>query len=146
MKKFIKNLAVASLAIAGILVSSCKVEDINTTFEATKAVATITVTALNALGGNADITNDPNLKLTASSTANTVISINGNVLTIEGGPALQAQTVTIDGEYNGHKGQTTVSVNSLLAGGQASYAATVVVGTAPVVVAKPLFRYPFGIT
>ena len=135
MKKFIKNLAVASLAIAGILVSSCKVEDISTTFEATKAVATITVTALNALDGNADITNDPNLKLTASSTANTVISINGNVLTIEGGPALQAQTVTISGEYKGNEGKTTVSVNSLLAGGQASYAATVVVGTAPVAVA-----------
>lgn len=135
MKKFIKNLAVASLAIAGILVSSCKVEDISTTFEATKAVATITVTALNALDGNADITNDPNLKLTASSTANTVISINGNVLTIEGGPALQAQTVTISGEYKGNEGKTTVNVNSLLAGGQASYAATVVVGTAPVAVA-----------
>lgn len=135
MKKLFQTLALVSLATAGMIVSSCEVENINTTFEPSKAVATITVTALNALDGNADITNDPNLKLTASSTANTVISINGNVLTIEGGPALQAQTVTISGEYKGNEGKTTVSVNSLLAGGQASYAATVVVGTAPVAVA-----------
>lgn len=129
MKKFIKNLAVASLAIAGILVSSCKVEDIKTTFEATKAVATITVTAKDALHGNADISTNPALNLTASSNANCVISKNGNVFTIEGAPALQAQTVTITGEYNGNEGKTTVDVNSLLAGGESFYGATVLIGT-----------------
>lgn len=128
MKKFFQNLALAVLAIAGILASSCKVEDIHTTFEPTKAVATITVTAKDALHGNADISKDPALKITASSTAGSAVSVNGNVLTIEGDPFLRAQTVTIDAEYNGVHGQASVNVNSLLSGGKASYGATVIIG------------------
>lgn len=135
MKKFFKNLAFASLAIAGILVSSCKIEDINTTFQPTNAVATITVTALDALNANLNITNDPELKLSASSTANVVIEQSGNVFSIKGAPALPEQTVTISADYKGETASSTVKINSLLAGGQASYAATVVVGTAPVAVA-----------
>lgn len=129
MKKFIKNLAVASLAIAGILVSSCKVEDIKTRFEPTNAVATILVTAIDVLHDNADVSTDSELKLEASSTANCVIKIEGNKIIIEGAPTLQEQTVTINAEYKGNTGKTTVSVPSLRAGGTATIPATVIVGS-----------------
>ncbi|MCQ2165860.1 MAG: DUF3869 domain-containing protein [Bacteroidales bacterium] len=129
MKKFFKNLAFASLAIAGILVSSCKIEDINTTFQPKNAEATITVTALDALNANLNITNDPELKLSASSTANVVIEQSGNVFSIKGAPALPEQTVTISADYKGETASSTVKINSLLAGGIADYTSTVVVGT-----------------
>ncbi len=129
MKKFFKNLAVASLAIAGILVSSCTIEDIKTAFEPTNAVATISVTAIDVLHGNADVSTDSELKLEASSTANCVIKTEGNKIIIEGAPALQEQTVTINAEYKGNTGKTTVSVPSLRAGGTATIPATVIVGT-----------------
>ena len=125
MKKFFKNLAVASLAIAGILVSSCKIEDIKTTFEPQAAVATITVTAKDVLHGDA-IINNPVLK--ASSTSNCVIKIEGNQIKIEGTPALQEQTVTITAEYNGNTGSTTVEIEAVSAGGLLSKGATVLVG------------------
>lgn len=130
MKKFFQNLALAILAIAGV-VSSCKIEDIKTTFEPSKATAIITVTAYDALNENADISNDPALNLEVSSTANNVIKVNGNVITIEGGPAIQEQTITINAEYKGSTGQTTEHINSLLAGGNGTYVSSVVVGVAP---------------
>ena len=128
MKKFIKMLSVIGITVIGALVSSCQVEDINTTFEPANAVAEITVTAFDLATGN-EITASSDLKLTASSTASNPISITGNVLKIEGSPAVPEQTVTIEAEYKGQKGQTTVNVKSLLAGGKAGYGATVVVGS-----------------
>lgn len=131
MKKFFQNLALASLVITGILVSSCQVEDIQTTFEPSNAVATITVTVIDASHANADVSHSSDLRLEASSTANCIIKISGNELTIEGGPALQKQDVTITAFYEDLSGKTTKTVNSLLAGGKASYDATILVGTAP---------------
>lgn len=137
MKKFFKNLAVASLAIAGILVSSCKVEDINTTFDPTAAVATITVTALDAYNGNIDISNDPALKLSTDINSSN-ITINGNVITVTGTPAIAETSFNIIGEYNGVNGSAPITVNALLAGGQGTYKATVVIG-----VPDPAYAYAF---
>ena len=128
MKKIIKMLSVIGITVIGVLVSSCQVEDINTTFEPANAVAEIIVTAFDLATGK-EITASSELKLTASSTASNPISITGNVLKIEGSPAVPEQTVTIEAEYKGQKGQTTVNVKSLLAGGKAGYGATVVVGS-----------------
>ena len=137
MKKFFKNLAFASLAIAGILVSSCKIEDIKTTFQPTNAVATITVTALDAYNGNVNVSNDPALKLSTNINSGNV-SISGNVITVTGNPAIAETSFTIFGDYKGNSGQANVTVNSLLAGGQGTYEATVVIG-----IPDPAFAYAF---
>lgn len=128
MKKFIKMLSIIGVTVIGALVSSCQVEDINTTFEPKNAVAEITVTTFDVTTGTY-ITGKTGLVLTASSTANNPISISGNLLKIEGGPSIQKQTVTINAEYNGQTGSTTVDINPLRAGGNASYGANIEVGS-----------------
>lgn len=128
MKKFIKMLSVIGMTVIGALVSSCQVEDINTTFEPRNAVAEIQVTTFDVSSASY-ITDKSDLKLSASSTANNPISISGNILKIEGGPAIQEQTVTINAEYKGQTGSTTVNVKPVSAGGNAYYSANIVVGT-----------------
>ena len=128
MKKFFKMLSVIGMTVIGAIVSSCQVEDINTTFVPKNAVAEILVTTFDVSTGT-DITGKTDLVLSASSTANNPISISGNLLKIEGGPSIQEQTVTITAEYKGQTGSTTVKINSLRAGGNASYGANIEVGS-----------------
>lgn len=125
MKKFFKSLALASIAMAGMLVSSCQVDDIVTAFVPNAAVATIKVTVTDAVNGT-DITSVA--ELSASSTGNQVLEREGNVFTLKGNKNLSAQTVTITATYNGVTGTDEVKINALLAGGLAEYKAHVLVG------------------
>ncbi len=126
MKNFFQNLALASLAITGILVSSCQVEDIQTTFEPKPAVATITVKVFDVTDANNDVTSKANL-FTDSNNAN--IKIVGNVITVTGTPEIAAQTFTVFATVDGlSSGDTKVDIPSLLAGGQAQIPATILVG------------------
>lgn len=127
MKKFFKSLALASVALSGMLFSACQLENIQTTFKPTAAVATIEVTVLDGVTGQ-DITKQS--VITASSTANTVIKIDGNKAIITGNYEIPAQVVTVYASCNS-KDATPVAVviNPLLAGGKASYTATLIVGS-----------------
>lgn len=125
MKKFFKSLATASIAMVGMLVSSCQIDDITTAFVPTEAVATIKVTVTDAVNGT-DITSEAVIE--ASSDANLVVKVEGNLLTLKGNPSLSEQHVTVSATYKGVTGTDVVLVNKLLAGGKAEYKSTVLVG------------------
>lgn len=131
MKKFFKSLALASIAMAGMLVSSCQIDDIITAFVPGDAVATIEVTVTNGLTGE-DITSKA--QLSASSDGNQAIEVAGNVLTLKG-KAISKQKVTVVAKCDGYEGQTEVQINPLLAGGVAKYAASITIIPAEAAVA-----------
>lgn len=125
MKKFFSNLALAGLVVLSSLATSCNPEKINTHVDPTNAVVTIAVTAVDASNNNADVSKDPALSLTATSSAYAPVKVEGNILTIQGNPDIKEQVVTIFAIYKDKSAQATVNVSSVLAGGQGSYGATV---------------------
>lgn len=131
MKKFFKSLALASIAMAGMLVSSCQIDDIVTAFVPGDAVATIEVTVTNGLTGE-NITSQA--EISGSSDGNQAIQREGNVLTLKG-KAISKQNVTVVAKYGAYEGQTVVHINSALAGSTAKYAATVIIVPAEAAVA-----------
>lgn len=133
MKKFFKNLAMASSVLLGFLVSSCQLENIETVFMTDPAEARIAVKVVDGLTGD-DVTETA--VLTYSSTANTVIERDGNELVIKGNKALQEQKVSIHAEFSGRSGDAEVTVHALLAGGQANYGAVIICGKPTVDVAR----------
>lgn len=107
------------LALVGVF-AACQPEELETAFEVSDAVATITVTTIDInTGNNVDAT------ISASDAAATVA---GNVVTLKGSPALTARTVTVTASYQGKDYSTSVDVQALLAGGKASYNADIYVG------------------
>lgn len=107
------------LALVGVF-AACQPEELETAFEVSDAVATITVTTIDInTGSNVDAT------ISASDAAATVA---GNVVTLKGSPALTARTVTVTASYQGKDYSTSVDVQALLAGGKASYNADIYVG------------------
>lgn len=107
------------LALVGVF-AACQPEELETAFEVSDAVATITVTTIDInTGNNVDAT------ISASDAAATVA---GNVVTLKGSPALTARTVTVTASYQGKDYSTSVNVQALLAGGKASYNADIYVG------------------
>lgn len=107
------------LALVGVF-AACQPEELETAFEVSDAVATITVTTIDInTGNNVDAT------ISASDAAATVA---GNVVTLKGSPALTARTVTVTASYQGKDYSTSVNVQALLAGGEASYNADIYVG------------------
>ncbi len=107
------------LAIAGVF-AACKPEEIETAFEVRPAQATIEVSVVdvNTLQAAEGYT------LTASAG-----TVNGNTVTLEGNKALAETTVTLTVAYKGADYSGQVKVNALRAGGNASYATTIVVGS-----------------
>lgn len=140
MKKFFKSLAFASAALAGILVSSCKIEDIETTFTAENAVAKIEVTVLDAETG-LDVSNKA--EITAVSSNGSKIEVDGNIVKVTGNKDIKENIVTVSASYNGLSAASVdVKINPLLAGGRASYGATLIVGYIhPVENAKAFISY-----
>lgn len=107
------------LALVGVF-AACQPEELETAFEVSDAVATITVATIDInTGNNVDAT------ISASDAAATVA---GNVVTLKGSPALTARTVTVTASYQGKDYSTSVNVQALLAGGKASYNADIYVG------------------
>ena len=125
MQKIFQKFLVASVMLAGLFVASCHPKPIPKEKDPVNAVAEIIVSALDAESGK-DVSTDPALKISASSSANSPVSVNGNVIKIEGSPEISQQTVTINAEFNGKKASTTVQVNALSSGGQAVYPANVI--------------------
>lgn len=125
MKKLFQTLALVSLATAGMIVSSCEVENIKTTFEPSPAVTTVTVTVYDIANGSKDVSGEAKITTDINS-AN--VSINGNVITITGTPAISAQKFNVFASLGNSNGSTPVSISAVLAGGQADYAATVLIG------------------
>ena len=125
MKKLFQTLALVSLATAGMIVSSCEVENISTTFEPSPAVTTVTVTVYDIANGSKDVSSEAKITTDINS-AN--VSINGNVITITGTPAISAQKFNVFASLGNSNGSTPVSISAVLAGGQADYAATVLIG------------------
>lgn len=107
------------LAVAGIF-ASCKPEEIETAFEVRPAQATIEVSVIdvNTLQAAEGFT------LTASTG-----TVNGNTVTLTGDKALPETTVKLTVAYKGADYTGSVKVNALRAGGSASYATTIVVGS-----------------
>ncbi len=130
MKKIIQKFLVAGVMAAGLFVTSCKPENIQKKADPVNAVAEITVAAYDADSGK-DVSADPALKISASSSAGSSISINGNVLKIEGSPAISQQTVTVNAEFNGKKASTTVQISALSDGGRAAYPANIIFAATP---------------
>lgn len=128
MKKLFQTLALVSLATAGMIVSSCEVENINTTFEPSPAVATVTVTAYDVTDGGKDISKDVTLTVAENIAG---LSISGNVITVTGNPTISATDITIIATRGNDTGMTWVSINPLLAGGIGTYKAYVYVGELP---------------
>ncbi|MCQ2176138.1 MAG: DUF3869 domain-containing protein [Bacteroidales bacterium] len=124
MQKIFQKFLVASVMLAGLFVASCHPKPIPKEKDPVNAVAEIIVSAFDAESGK-DVSNDSALKISASSSSNSSVSVNGNVIKIEGSPEISQQTVTINAEFNGRKASTTVQVNALSEGGHAAYPANV---------------------
>ncbi len=114
---------ISLLALAGFVVA-CQPEEIETAFTIDNAVATITVTATDVATGADAFENGADLTAGAG-------TVSRNVVTITGTPAISAQTVELVVTYNGVSYPESVYVNSVLAGGQADYSVSIVVGEIP---------------
>lgn len=115
MKKIFSLIALACAFAA------CQPEEVVTTFKPGKAVVDINVTCKDILTG-ATVT--PSLNSTAG-------AVSGQTVTIEGeeGKVLPAQDVTVTASFEGKTYSETVKVAALRAGGKATYAVIIVVGT-----------------
>lgn len=130
MQQIITKFLAASFLMAGLFVTSCKPEP-KPEEETVNAVVEITVAAFDT-DSDKDVSTDSALKITASSSAGSSVSVNGNVIKLEGSPAINQQTVAINAAFNGKNASTSVQVNALSAGGKATYNANVVFeGTKP---------------
>lgn len=121
-------------ALAGALVA-CQPEELETAFDVDPAKATINVTVIDVQ------TAEPieGLKVTCpggeGEVDGNVVAINGNVVTITGTPAkpaIQAMDVNLvlsSSKYPDETKTVTVKINSLLAGGLATYNVVEVMGT-----------------
>lgn len=125
MKKLFQTLALMSLAIAGMIVSSCEVESINTTFEPSPAEIVVKVTVYDIANGSKDVSNEAKISTDINS-AN--VTINGNEIKITGTPEIAAQKFNVFAQLGNSTGSTPVSVFAVLAGGHADYPATVLIG------------------
>lgn len=125
MKKYFRMLASASLAVAGILVSSCTTENISTTFEPTNAVATITVKVVDIANAGKDVSN---LATITTDINNANVSISGNIITVTGTPAISELTFKAFAKLGDSKGETTIKVPAVLAGGKSDLAALISIG------------------
>lgn len=109
-------------ALVGAFVA-CQPEELETAFSVDPAQVTINVNAVDVQTGSAA----EGVSMTAS-----VGTVNGNVVTITGTPAIEATTVTLtvtSSKYPDEPATAEVEVNSLLAGGVANYNVVVVVGS-----------------
>ena len=135
MKKFFKSLAIASIAMVGMLVSSCQVDDIVTAFEPNAATATILVRVYDQATGY-DVTAAS--QITTSSSGNQVLEDKGydeskeaHVFELKGNKALSAQTVTVSATYKDDTATDQVDVRAILPGGHAKYMSYVFVAEHP---------------
>lgn len=129
MKKLFQTLALASLAIAGMIVSSCEVENITTTFEPSAAVAKVTVKVFDVADNGNEVTDQATISTDINS-AN--VTVSGNVVTVTGTPAIAKTTFNVIATVPGNEPKSTpVTVEALLAGGEANYAASINVGVIP---------------
>ncbi len=129
MKKLFQTLALASLAIAGMIVSSCEVENISTTFEPSPAVAKVTVKVFDIADNGKEVTSQATITTDINS-AN--VTVSGNVVTVTGTPAIAKTTFNVTATVPGNEPKSTpVTVEALLAGGEANYAASINVGVIP---------------
>lgn len=129
MKKLFQTLALASLAIAGMIVSSCEVENITTTFEPSAAVAKVTVKVFDVADNGKDVTDQATITTDINS-AN--VTVSGNVVTVTGTPAIAKTTFNVIANVPGNEPKSTsVTVEALLAGGEANYSASINVGVIP---------------
>ena len=135
MKKFFKSLALASIAMVGMLVSSCQVDDIVTAFEPNAATALILVRVYDQATGY-DVTAAS--QITASSSANMAPANEfyspedeAYVFEYKGNKALSAMKVTIAATYKGDTATDEVDVRAVLPGGKAKYPSYVFVAEHP---------------
>lgn len=130
MKKFISSLAIASIALISLL-SSCKIEDIETTFEPTSAEATITATVFNAFTGE-DITKLCTFEA-SSNLLGADVKVSGNIITLTGQKAIVAQQISVKAKakYDDTTYESStevVKINELVAGAKASYGVKLIIG------------------
>ena len=130
MKKFISSLAIASVALVGLL-SSCQVEDIETTFDPASAEATITATVFNAFTGE-DITKLCTIDA-ASNLLGADVKVASNVVTLTGCKSIVAQQISVKAfaKYDSETYESStevVKINELVAGAKASYGVTLIIG------------------
>lgn len=123
MKRFFKKLAFATLALSVVLVSSCKVEDIRTTFTADNAVFTVEISVYDATTST-DVTREATITTTAQG-----VSVSGNKLVITGNPAIEAQTIAVTATYKGVSKTKNVKIYAVLAGGRADSQEQIVVNS-----------------
>lgn len=135
MKKFFKILALASIAMVGMLVSSCQVDDIVTAFEPNAATSTILVKVYDQATGNY-VTQAS--QITASNTANLAIAneyYNAEkdeyVIEYKGNKALSAMTVTVSATYKDYTGIDEFDVRAVLPGGHAIVPSVVLIAEHP---------------
>lgn len=115
MKKFF-----SLIALVGVL-AACQPEKLETTFEVSNAKAVINVKTI-------EISTGKEVTCTLTSSAGTVA---GNVITIEGNPAIAATTVTVTAKYQGADYTGTVNVDALIAEASATYGLQILVGVIP---------------
>ena len=111
-------------ALVGAFVA-CQPEELETAFTVDPAKATINVTVIDVQ------TAEPIEGLTVTCPGGEG-EVNGNVVTITGKPAIQAMDVKLtlsSSKYPDETKEVTVKVNSLLAGGLATYNVVEVLGT-----------------
>lgn len=135
MKKFFKILALASIAMVGMLVSSCQVDDIETAFVPNAAKATILVRVYDQATGY-DVTQVS--QITTSSSGNQALEDKGYdaekegwVFELNGNKALSAQKVTVTATYKGDTATDEVDVRAILPGGHVKYMSYVFVAEHP---------------
>lgn len=138
MQKIVQKFFVAGVMVSGLFATACRPKPIPVVVDPVNAVAEIIVSAFDA-DSDKDVSNDPALKISASSSSNASISVSGNVIKLEGSPEISQQTVTVNAEFNGKKASTSVSVSALREGGNAAYSANVIFeATPPQKVAKAI--------
>lgn len=114
--------ALVTLALTGVLFTSCEKEDFDATFDANPARATINVNVIEFPSGTAV----SNVAISADKG-----EVSGTVVTLKGGAdgSIPAQDVKIDAAApDGYEPiqSVTIHVNALRAGGEAAYNATLV--------------------
>lgn len=123
MKKFIKKLAFAAMALSVVLVSSCKPEKIPSEFPPENAVFTIEVSVFDATTST-DVTREATI-----STSSQGVSVSGNNLVITGNPDIKAQTISVTATYKDISATENVEIYAVLAGGQAKIQKQIVINT-----------------
>ncbi|MBQ0025365.1 MAG: DUF3869 domain-containing protein [Bacteroidales bacterium] len=129
MKKIFSSLVLAFAVLAGLF-SSCNPEEIETTFEANPATATITVTVLEG-ETLVDITSSSTINA-ASNLLGADLKVNGNKIILTGNKAIVAQKITVNASATVEGAVKSapaaeVSITPVLAGGISTYAVTMII-------------------